>query len=97
MVDLEQTSFRYLLRHSFRFFSDNFAGSLVRKVHRLSRAFEEVLDIAKESFLALIMTITGIVLVIYQRSPVIAGIVFAWTVLFMAINYSFSRWNFVNG
>jgi len=92
MVDLERTSFHHLLRHSYQFFTDNFAGSLVRRIHRLSRAFEEIFDIFKESFLALFITIIGIIIVVYQRSPVIAGIILAWTLFFMIVNYSFARW-----
>ncbi|MDO8617433.1 MAG: ABC transporter ATP-binding protein [Candidatus Uhrbacteria bacterium] len=92
MVDLERTSFHHLLRHSYQFFTDNFAGSLVRRIHRLSRAFEEIFDILKESFLAIFITVIGMIIVVYQRSPVIAGIIFGWTLFFIIINYSFARW-----
>jgi ABC-type multidrug transport system fused ATPase/permease subunit len=42
--DLGQTAFSYLLDHSYRFFANNFTGTLVRRVARLQRSFEEIAD-----------------------------------------------------
>ncbi len=91
-VDIQQNSFRYLSHHSYQFFSDTFAGSLVRKVNRLAQAFQNVFEIIKDNFLSLFITITGILFVVYQRSPLIAGIVFIWVLLFMSFNYFFAKW-----
>jgi hypothetical protein len=44
MKDLERTAFHYLLGHSFQFFADSFAGSLVRRVGRLSRGYADIMD-----------------------------------------------------
>ena len=43
-VDLQQTAFYYVLFHSHSFFSNTFAGSLVRKVSRLSRAYDRMAE-----------------------------------------------------
>src|SRR3989344_2277332 len=42
--DLHVTCFRYLQDHSYNFFSNNFTGSLVKRVGRFSRSFEEITD-----------------------------------------------------
>src|SRR3989344_3255561 len=39
MRDIVNTCFKYLNDHSYNFFSNNFAGSLVKKIGRLERAF----------------------------------------------------------
>jgi len=57
IADLNETSFNYLIGHSYSFFTNSFAGSLVRKVNRLSRAFEEVADQVQFSLIPLIVTV----------------------------------------
>src|SRR3989338_346472 len=44
MRDLLNTCFNYLHEHSYSFFSNNFAGSIVKKIGRYERAFEDIAD-----------------------------------------------------
>ena len=44
MREISNTCFRYLHRHSFSFFQNNFVGSLVTKVKRYYRSFEGIAD-----------------------------------------------------
>ena len=92
MVDLERTSFSYILDHSYRFFANNFTGSLVRKVQRISRAFEDLSDNVIRQFLPLLIIITGSMIALWQRSRMIALATFAWIVLFVLANYLISIW-----
>src|SRR3989338_1669754 len=92
MVDLERTSFSYILDHSYRFFANNFTGSLVRKVQRISRAFEDLSDNVIRQFLPLLIIITGSMIALWQRSRLIALATFAWIVLFVLANYLISIW-----
>ena len=44
MSDLFDESFRYLIDHSYNFFTSNFAGSLTHKVTKFSRSFEALFE-----------------------------------------------------
>jgi ATP-binding cassette subfamily B protein len=92
MADLEQGSLRYLHEHSYRFFSNNFAGSLVRKVSRLARSFEDIADQIEFNFLPLIITLVGNLYVLWTRSVLLALILLGWTFLFLAFNAAFAIW-----
>ncbi|OGL87462.1 hypothetical protein A3I40_01075 [Candidatus Uhrbacteria bacterium RIFCSPLOWO2_02_FULL_48_12] len=92
MADLSETSFNYLIGHSYSFFTNSFAGSLVRKVNRLSRAFEEVADQVQFSLIPLIVTVLGILIGVSFRSIVLTLVLGAWIILFLMANYWFARW-----
>ncbi|MBI4599093.1 ABC transporter ATP-binding protein [Candidatus Uhrbacteria bacterium] len=92
MADLEQTAFAYLLGHSYRFFANSFAGSLVRKVRRLSRSFETLADNVEWKFIPLLVTITGTTVALGMRSPLIAGITLGWLFVFAGVNYAVAIW-----
>ena len=92
MADLEQTSLAHLHEHSYKFFSNNFAGSLVRKVSRLSRSFEDVADQIQYHFIPLTIVLTGNLIVLATRSTFLALILLVWVVSFMVFNILYARW-----
>ncbi len=92
MTDLDQSSFAYLIRHSYQFFSNSFSGSLVRKLNRLSRSFEDIHDVFVGNFLPLIVSLIGILYVVSKRSTTIAIGMAIWIVVFLVVNYFFSIW-----
>lgn len=92
MADLEQTALAQLHEHSYKFFSNNFAGSLVRKVSRLSRSFEDVSDQIQYQFVPLAIILTGNLIVLATRSTFLALILFVWIVTFMSVNILYARW-----
>jgi len=92
MANLERTGFEYLLGHSSSFFANNFTGSLVRKVRRLSHAFEEFSDNLQWELLPLAITITGTMIVISFRSMSIVYLTLAWLFVFIITNYMVARW-----
>ena len=92
MADLEQHSFGYLLGHSYQFFQNNFSGSLVRKVSKISRAYQDIMNVTIEQLLPIIVSFIGILIVLFYRSTLIGAIVFVWLVVMMVYNYFYSRW-----
>lgn len=92
MTALERTSFSYLLGHSFKFFADTFAGSLVRKVSRLSRAFEKIVDEFQFRFLPVTIILIGTTIGLLLRFPTLALIFIIWALVFIYINYRASLW-----
>lgn len=92
MTDLVQNSFRYLIRHSFQFFSNNFIGSLVRKVNRLARAFEDITDKIQFNFLPLVVTMAGILTVLFYRNLLLGFILLIWVLVFVTLHYFIAVW-----
>jgi ATP-binding cassette, subfamily B, bacterial len=92
MSELEETAFQKLQDHSYRFFINSFAGSLVRRVSRLSRSFEVIADEVTWKFIQLFILMVGSLVIFYHRNPIIALILVAWIVLFIALNIAVSLW-----
>ena len=92
MQDLEERGFEYLLGHSFSFFTNQFAGSLVRKVRRLSRAYERFADEMQFRFIPIVVILTGTLIALGIRFPLLALIFFLWVILFVYANYRIARW-----
>jgi ABC-type multidrug transport system fused ATPase/permease subunit len=92
MADLERSSFSYILGHSYRFFTDSFSGSLVRKIHRISRAFEVLFDEIQFRFLPVTILLIGATVGLALRYPWLAVAFVAWAVVFLALNYFASMW-----
>ncbi|MDO8598945.1 MAG: ABC transporter ATP-binding protein [bacterium] len=92
MADLERTSFAYLLGHSYRFFSDAFSGSLVRKIHRISRAFEVLIDEMQFRFIPVTILLIGATIGLALRYPWAAIVFVVWAAVFIVLNYFASMW-----
>ncbi len=90
--DLGQTAFSYLLDHSYRFFANNFTGTLVRRVARLQRSFEEIADRFLFDFIPIIVTLTGAGIVLFLRSPLLGWMFVGWLVLFVAVQFAILHW-----
>ena len=92
MTDLSQEAYDYLQRHSYGFFTNRFVGALVRKVTRMTRAFEDLFDRMYWNLFPLAIRIIGAILVLYFANHIIAYILLAWTVFFITFNYIFVKW-----
>jgi ATP-binding cassette, subfamily B, bacterial len=92
MADITQTGHAYLLGHSYQFFSDSFTGSLVRKVNRLARSFERLADQIEFTFVPIIVTMIGYLIVLWTRSHLLALILFAWIVIYLIASIWYARW-----
>lgn len=92
MTDLFQTSFRNLMGHSYHFFADNFTGSLVRRVNRLSRAFEEIVDQSVGQLVPLGVSIIGVLLVLFQRHTLLGAVLLGWVVAFILLHWRIALW-----
>lgn len=92
MADLERSSFSYILGHSYRFFTDSFSGSLVRRIHRISRAFEVLFDEVQFRFLPVTILLIGATIGLALRYPWLAVAFVAWAIVFLALNYFASMW-----
>jgi ABC-type multidrug transport system fused ATPase/permease subunit len=92
MANLKQQSYDHLMHHSYSFFVNNFAGSLVQKVNRFSRAFERITDDLIWNLLPLAVRVVGILIVVFFINKWIALVILIWTFIFLSFNITFSRW-----
>lgn len=89
--DLADDAFARVSRHSYHFFSSNFSGSLVAKIRRYLRAFEEIYD---QIIFTIWMKGLGLVFafaVLTYFSPMLGIIFLIWFTLFVAISIPFIR------
>lgn len=92
MADLQQTSFNWMIHQSYSFFANNFSGSLVRKVNRLARAFEDIEDNIIFDLIPLIITTAGILIVLFSRHVYLGAGLLVWVIIFLLISYLIARW-----
>ena len=85
MNELSQNAFADLLQHSYSFFTNSFTGSLVRRITRLSRSFEDVMDRFFGTLLPLIVSLVGITVVLFFRSHLLGWLFLIWTITFIAL------------
>ncbi len=85
--DLANTCFAYLHKHSFSFFHNNFTGSLVKRVKSFYRAFDDITDRVFWQLLTLIINVTVIMFVLFQKNVVLGSIMAVWLFVFLLANW----------
>ena len=90
MVDLANSAFAYLHKHSTSFFNNNFVGSLVKKVNRFSRAFEVISDLLFWDLLPTFVNVFLVIVILWKRNIFLGLGILAWTTFYLLINYYFS-------
>ena len=87
MVDLANTCFAYFHKHSFSFFSNNFSGSLVKRVNRFYRAFEDIADRVLWQLSTLVINVVVILIILFQKNLVLGLIMLVWLLVFLVANW----------
>ncbi|WP_298610382.1 ABC transporter ATP-binding protein [uncultured Thiothrix sp.] len=89
---LDSFCFDILLKQPYRFFENNFAGSLVKQASRFIRSFESLTDWLVFQLHSKILA-TGIALFLFfQQDPLLAAYFVVFIILFVAWNLGFSLW-----
>jgi len=91
-MNLETTAFTSVLHHSYAFFSNRFVGILVRRIHRLSNAFERLVDESVYNFIPLFVMLLGQLVVLYMRNVWLGTILLVWSIVIIAFNVKFAFW-----
>ena len=84
---MQDWAFARMIEHDYAFFVDSFAGSIVAKVKRYARGFERIHDIMVFQFVPALVTIVGVVFVLYLNAPQIALVFLIWFILFVTITF----------
>ena len=82
---LQVESFHALLRHSYRFFSNNFSGSLVRQTNRFVDAFGRLGEKFQWNLIPLVVTLVGVTIALSLRHALLGIIMAAWIVVVIGV------------
>lgn len=78
--DLIEYAFRAVMLQSYRFFSEKFTGSLVRRVTSLPKAFIDVAESMWWRLIPMFVSIIGGMILLSTRSLLFVGVMAAWIV-----------------
>jgi len=62
-----QQCFAYIHKHSYKFFTNNFSGSLVKKINKLAFSYENVVDNFIFNVLRMIIFLPFIIVVVARK------------------------------
>lgn len=93
MRRIYQRSFAYIHRHSFKFFSNNFSGALVKKVNKLAGSYENILDNFVFNIIRIFIFLPFIIIVITRKDLTIGLIFIAFIIIFSGLQYLFFKLN----
>lgn len=92
-ANIAQDMFDYLMPHSYKFFQNNFSGSLTRKIFDMSTNVEHIIQIFNIWFyprlIALVIASISMALVV---KPIFGTILLAWTLTYTAISSLGAKW-----
>ncbi|MCX6823517.1 MAG: ABC transporter ATP-binding protein [candidate division SR1 bacterium] len=88
-----QQCFAYINRHSYKFFTNNFSGALVKKINKLAGSYENVVDNFVFNIVRLIIFLPFIVIVVGQKDITIGLVFMLFILIFGVFQYLFFRRN----
>lgn len=86
-IKIATRCFNYLQKHSFSYFSDNFVGSLVKRVNWFVRGYEDINDRIIWNFIPAAFETLLILLILSSRSIWLGVALLIWIVLFLVVNW----------
>ena len=87
--DIYEECFQYMHRHSYRFFSDNLSGSLVRKINKLAGSYENVVDTFIFQILNIIIFIPMTIVIVMRENMKIGFVFLAFVIVYSVLQVIF--------
>jgi len=87
--DIYEECFQYMHRHSYRFFSDNLSGSLVRKINKLAGSYENVVDTFIFQILNIIIFIPMTIVIVMRENMKIGFMFLAFVIVYSVLQVIF--------
>lgn len=86
--EIANDCFAKLHSRSYNFFNNSFVGSLVAKVNRFTNSYERIFDTLAWSMGPTTIKMIIILIVLTVQQPIMAMIVLAWGIIYLAINFT---------
>ncbi|MBI4139067.1 ABC transporter ATP-binding protein [Candidatus Uhrbacteria bacterium] len=90
-TELERTALEAIQRQSYRFFADEFTGSLVRRARSFATAYYDIAESVMGRFLPLIVEVTFLFIVFIRLHPYFLPILVTWFLLIGIKSFIFVR------
>lgn len=90
--ELHNYAFVNLAKHSYKFFTNQFSGSLVSKAKRLVRGFENMHDIFVWDFYVTVISLIGMIYVMFEYARPIGVAFLTWTLIYILISSLFIKY-----
>ncbi|MDP3975738.1 MAG: ABC transporter ATP-binding protein [bacterium] len=94
LKNIATEAFEYLQYHSYRFFSNQFSGSLVRKVSRLVWSFNKFIDRVYWEVSSLLVRIVLTIAILWWINAWVGVVVLVWTVIYFFASLWISKWKY---
>ena len=88
-----QQCFAYINRHSYKFFTNNFSGALVKKINKLAYSYETIIDNFVFNVIRLFIFLPCIVFIVIRKDVKIGIVFIVFTILFALLQYIFFKMN----
>lgn len=89
--ELSDMSLERVLRHSRRFFADNFAGSIVAKHYRFINELTTITESTLFSFWFTLVSLGGIMIVLFRENNFLAIVFMVWSIIYVTLSVFFAR------
>lgn len=86
--------FDYVHNHSFRFFANNFTGSLIKKINKFVGAYDNITDTLTFEVSPILLNLIFILVIIGLQDRRLSLVMFVWFVIFTLIQYFLYKWNY---
>ncbi len=93
MKKIYEQCFAYIHRHSFSFFTNNFSGSLVKKINKLAGSYENMVDNFIFNILRMMIYLPFIIIVVGRKDLTIGLAFLAFIIVFSFLQYLFFKRN----
>lgn len=84
-------SLKYITSHSYQFFANNFAGSLVTKLKRFVISIDQLLGFIVRDFLYSFVSVIGILILFFINNVYLGFLALVWFIIFFSGVISFTR------
>ena len=89
MKDIYEECFLYIHKHSYRFFTNNLSGSLIKKITKLAGAYETVADIFIFQILRIIIFIPLAIVILFKENLLLWAIFIAFIICYISLQIIF--------
>jgi len=87
-------SFDYVHKHSYRFFANNFTGSLIKKINKFVGSYDSITDIIVFEISPILLNLIFILIIIGLQDSRLSLVMFVWFIVFTVIQYFLYKWNY---
>jgi len=89
MKDIYEECFLYIHKHSYRFFTNNLSGSLIKKITKLAGAYETISDIFIYQILRIVIFIPLAIVILFKENILLWAIFIIFIICYISIQIIF--------